>query len=93
MSLVSRPGRSMIQMWPAASLRAQPFGAHRVGDQVRDADPGGAAAEDHDLLIGQPAARDAHTGQHARQADRRRALDVVVEGAQRVAVALEDARA
>ena len=54
--------------------------------------PGRAAAEDHDLLVGHPAAARPRTPDSTHgQADRRRSLDVIVERAQRVAVALEDA--
>ena len=91
MSLVSSPGRSSSQIRPAASCGVEPVLAYGVGDQVRDADPGGPGAEDHDLLIGQPAARDLDARERAGEADRGGALDVVVERALRVAVALQDA--
>ena len=72
-------------------LGAEPVLGHRQGDQVGDADSGGAGTEDHDLLVDQAAARDPYAGQDAGQPDGSGALDVVVERAQRVAVPGEDA--
>ena len=91
MSLVSRPGRSMIQMWSAASWALSPSAL--IAWAIRSAMPIPAAPPPKMTIscsVSRPPG-DAHARQHARQADRRGALDVVVERAQRVAVALEDA--
>ena len=90
MSLVSRPGPVEQVDAVGGLLGAQPVLGHRQRDQVGDADAGRAGAEDDDLLVDQPPARDPDAGQRAGEADGSGALDVVVEGAQRVAVARED---
>ena len=71
-------------------LRGQPVLGHRQRDEVGDADSRRPRAEHDDLLVDQAAPGDAHPGQDAREADRGRALDVVVERAQGVAVLRED---
>ena len=77
---------------PAAQPRfglAQPFLHHRSHNQVTDADAGLAGAVEEELVVAQLAAgqpqRRVETGQH----DARGALDVVVEGADAVAVVVQ----
>ena len=83
--------RPVEQVDPAGRLLgAEPVLGHGQRDQVGDPDPGRARTEHHDPLVDQPTAGDPDPGQHAGQAHGGGALDVVVEGAQGVAVARED---
>ncbi len=50
------PGGRAARSCRRHPLRLSPSSAHRVGDQVGDADPGRPGAEDDDLLVDQPAA-------------------------------------
>ena len=65
---------------------------HRRHQQAGDAAAGGAGAEDGDALLGQRHAGHADGRQQRAGRDRGRALDVVVEGAEPVAIALEQPR-
>ena len=72
-------------------LGGEAFADHGVADQVGDAGAGGAGAVDHDPLVGQPLAGDPQGGGDRGQGDRGGALQVVVEGADLVGVAVQDA--
>ena len=63
----------------------------RVAQQAGDADAGRAGAEDHDALLGQRDAGRAAAGHDAGHGHRGRALDVVVEAGDALAVAVEQA--
>ena len=65
---------------------------HRGEQQARDAAAGRARAEDGDALLGQRHAGDRDRRQQRAGRDRGGALDVVVERAQPVAIALEQPR-
>ena len=67
----------------------QSLARHLQAAQVGDADGRAAGAVEHDAVIAQPVATDAARAQHARHGHRRGALDVVVEAAHAIAVALQ----
>ena len=67
-------------------LRRQPFADHLVAHHVRDPQPGGTRAVDHDPLVAHPRSGGAHRGERRRQHHCRGALHVVVEGAHLVGV-------
>ena len=56
---------------------------HRVPRESADAAAGGAGADDGDALLGQRHAGHLHRREQRAGSDRGRALDVVVEGAER----------
>jgi hypothetical protein len=63
---------------------------HRDPQQAPDADPGGTRPDQHDPLIGERPAGDAQPGQHARDDHGGRALDVVIEARNAVAVSIQE---
>ena len=65
---------------------------HRGADQAGDAATGRARAEHRDALLGERHAGDVDGREQGAGRDRRRALNVVVEGAEPIAIALEQAR-
>ncbi len=65
---------------------------HRGADQAGDAAAGGAGAEHRDALFGERHAGDVDRGEQGAGRHRGGALDVVVEGQQPVAIALQHAR-
>ena len=71
--------------------RARAVLDHRHDEQFSDAGGGGASAKDDNPLVAQRRADDIGSRQQPRECDRRRALYVVVEGAQVVTVAIEQA--
>ncbi len=76
---------------PARLQRARAVLDHRHDEQFGDAGGGGARAIDDDALVAQRRADDISGGEQPGERDGRRALNVVVEGAQVVAVAIEQA--
>ena len=83
--------RPVEQVDPACSfLGSEAVLGHRQGDQVGDANARRAGTEDHDLLVDEPSPGNPYSGQRAGQTYCRGALDVVVEGAESVAVLSED---
>ncbi|MPM61727.1 hypothetical protein SDC9_108587 [bioreactor metagenome] len=66
------------------------LGDHDVEQQMGDTHPGGSGAMDDDALIGESGVRGADGGQYRCHHDTGGALDVIVEGADLVAVAVED---
>ena len=67
------------------------FLPHGGDEEVEDADASGAGAEHGDFLLGEGDAGGVDGGEEGGGGDGRGALDVVVEGAEAVAVALEEA--
>ena len=65
---------------------------HSLKQQLRDAAAGRAGAEDRDALLGQRHAGHLDGGEQRAGRDRGGALDVVVEGAEPVAIAVEQPR-
>ena len=63
---------------------------HRLADQLGDAGRGRARAEEQEPLIGELLSGDAQRGEDPGQRDAGGALDVVVEGADLVAIARQD---
>src|SRR5439155_25879690 len=61
-----------------------------LGERVGDADARRAGAQNHHLLIPQSPAGSAYRGKNRSRRDRRGALNVVVEGNQLVAIAVQD---
>ena len=70
-------------------LFGRPSGPHGQHQLLGDARARGARAHDDDLLVGHTAPAGAEGGEHGGHGHGRRALDVVVEGAEPVAVAVE----
>ncbi len=69
----------------------EPRVEHRETQQPPDADPRRPGPDEHDPGIGEAPTGGAQTGQHARDDDRGRALDVVVERGQPVLVSIQQA--
>ena len=72
-------------------LAGHALAAQRALEEPGDPDPRGAGARDHQALVGQLAAGGPGSGEDPGHRDRRRALDVVVEGRQLLPVALQQA--
>ena len=76
---------------PARFLRRQAGVDHLAQQQRADAAAGGAGADDRDPVLAQRQTGHMNGGQQGSGRHRRRSLDVVVEGAQAVAIAREQA--
>ena len=70
-----------------ASSAVEALAEERAADRPGHADAARAGAEDDEALVREPAAQEARRGEQARERDRARALDVVVEGGDDVAEA------
>src|SRR5256885_2059465 len=93
------PGKtSALLPWPTRRVRPPcttageglPLGTRARAPVQRKADAGRARAQDHDALAGQRHPEQPRAGGDPGQGHRRRALDVVVEGGQDLAVAVEE---
>ena len=73
----------------ARLVRGQAFGGHRLGEELGHADRGGARAQEEEPLPRQRSTGDSQCAEKTGEGDRRGALDVVVEAADAVAVALQ----
>jgi hypothetical protein len=81
MPCTSKPSRSTAKKRPHRLGLRHAGRDHLAQDERADPAAGGAGADDDDALLAQRQAGDAHRGQQGPGRDRRRALDVVVEGA------------
>ena len=73
-----------------AAARSHALARHREADQLGDAGRGGAGAEKQEALLGELLPGEAQRGEDAGQRDAGGALDVVIEGADLVAIARQD---
>ena len=74
----------------ARVLVAKAFATQRLGEEARDPGRRRARAEEEETLVRETAARDPERSEDARERDRGRPLDVVVEAAHAVAVARQE---
>jgi hypothetical protein len=75
----------------AALLPVKTLGHHEVDHEVGNTDTGGTGAEDDDPLVAHPLVLRSYGGERGGAHDRGRALDVVVERTDLIAIALQDA--
>ena len=77
---------------PADGGLVHPVVEHRKPDEPGDADPRGAGPDQHDARVAQSHPEPAQAGQDPGHDDRRGPLDVVVERRHAIAVAVQDAQ-